>query len=627
MDTRLLEHYERELSFMREMGQEFAESYPKIARRLGMEGLEVLDPYVERLLEGFAFLAARVQLELELQYPSFTQHLLEIVFPHYLCQLPSMMIARLQPDPTQGGLEAGFSIPRGTILRSLLGEGDQTACDFRTAHEVTLWPLEITEAEYIEGRSEIVARGFDANARARAAIRLRLRRTDGKPIRELPLDALSLYMSGPDREPWTLYETLLNAGVGVAARSTDRRRDWVRHAPGVPIAPQGFSAEEALLPRRAESFDGYRLIQEYFALPQRYFFVRLSALEGLFDQAEGAEADLVILLRGTEASLRATLAPESFELFATPAINLYEKRCDRVHVDARRTEYEVVPDRTAGLDYEVYALTRCIGISSDETEDTVFRPFYSADDYTAAGETHPAYYTVRRRMRQRSERQRLKGARTSYLGSDLFVSLVDRECAPFSGRMDQLSVSALVTNRDLPLMLSMGGGSTDFEMPEGGPVASVRALRGPTRPRPSLVSTGDTGWRLISHLTLNYLSIAETSKGSSAAALRELLGIYAPPGDQALAKQIEGVVRLRSRPIVRRMADKVLSTAVRGVEISVEFDESFYEGSGVYLLGAVLNHFFARHVSLNSFTETRIESHERGEIARWQPMSGLRQVI
>ena len=147
MDTRLLRHYENELSYLREMGAEFAEAYPKVAARLGMDGVEVLDPYVERLLEGVAFLSARVQLELELQYPAFTSHLLEVIYPHYLAPTPSMLVAVLEPDMDDPALADGYTLPRHTVLRSILPEGQQTACQFRTADDLTLWPVEIAEAE------------------------------------------------------------------------------------------------------------------------------------------------------------------------------------------------------------------------------------------------------------------------------------------------------------------------------------------------------------------------------------------------------------------------------------------------------------------------------------------------
>ncbi|MGF1446251.1 MAG: type VI secretion system baseplate subunit TssF [Pikeienuella sp.] len=626
MDPRLLKHYEDELAFIREMGAEFAEAYPKIAARLGMEGLEVFDPYVERLLEGFAFLAARVQLELSLQYPTFTQHLLEIVYPHYTAPTPSMMIARLVPDAAGGGLDSGFSLPAGTRLRNPQRESDLTPCLFKTAHAVTLWPLEISEAEYIDGRGELVAAGLGGEPEARAAIRLRLRHVGGDAISSLPLDTLSLHVTGTDPASWRLYELLGNDSLAVCARSTNRRSDWVEPLTRGPLPPLGFDAAEAMLPYPGQSFDGYRLLQEYFALPQRFFFFRLAGLQPGVARCRESEIDLYVLLSSSSPEMRSVVDAGNFELFATPAVNLFEKRCDRVRVREVDIDHHLVPDRISPLDYEVHHLTSVLGIAGAEKEDVEFRPFYSADDLTAAGDGHTAYYAVKRQMRQRSERQRLKGARTSYLGSEVFLTLVDQANAPYSDSIEQLAVSAMCTNRDLPLVLSIGGGETDFYLPDGGPVSEIRAIVAPTRPRPSLAQ-GEPAWRIISHLSLNYLSIVDSGSAEGGQALREMLAIYAPQGDRAIAKQIDGVVGVSSRPIVRRLQDPVLSTAVRGIEVTVQFDENQFEGAGVYLLGAVLERFFAKYVSLNSFTETVIRSEDRGDIARWTARSGTRLLI
>lgn len=624
MDTRLLKHYEGELAFIREMGVEFADSYPKIAARLGMEQMEVLDPYVERLLEGFAFLAARVQLELDLQYPVFTQNLLEIVYPHFLAPIPSMMIARLVADTAQGGLEEGFTLPRGTNLRGRVQEGEQTACSFTTSQDVTLWPLEIAEAEYVDGRSELVAAGLAKHSAAKAAVRLRIRRTDAAPISELPIDRLTLFLAGAAAEPWRLYEALLGQGVGLAGRSTDRRDDWVENL-GAQIRPRGFDPDEALLPTPGQSFEGYRLLQEYFAMPQRFFFVELGGLQPAIRRTEAGDLDLYIMLREGNPTLKSINAA-SFELHAVPAINLFSKRCDRMHVSGTEVDHHVTVDRTAPLDFEIHQLEEVTGISGEGEDDVPFRPFYSAEDFTPISETHPAYYSLRRRMRQRSEKQRLKGTRTSYLGSEVYLTLTDRTQAPYPGDIKQLAVKALCTNRDLPMLTAVGSGDTDFSLPEGGPVSEIRAIVPPTRPRPSLAD-GQQAWQLISHLSLNYLSIADADRGQAASALREIVGLYTPLGDPALTKQMEGLVSVVSRPIVRRMAEDVLSTAVRGIEMRVGFDESFFEGTGCYLLGAVLEAFFAKYVALNSFTETVIHSQQRGDIARWPARSGRRVLI
>ena len=290
-------------------------------------------------------------------------------------------------------------------------------------------------------------------------------------------------------------------------------------------------------------------------------------------------------------------------------------------------EHHVVPNRTAPLDYEIYALGSVTGISGEGEADTPFLPFYSATDLTSAGSVHPAYYTIRRRMRQRTERERLRGTRTSYLGSEMFLSLVDRSQAPYPAALNQLAVKGLVSNRDLPLLLSTAGHNT-FHLPEGGPVLSVSTPVSPTRPQPSL-GHGDTAWRIISHLSLNYLSIAEseTEGGGASAALREMVGLYVPPGDRAMSQQLEGIVGVATRPIVRRMTDEVLSTAVRGLEIRLDLDESFFQGTGVYTLGAVLERFFRKYVAINSFTETVLRTQQRGEIIRWKPGGGLGRMI
>ncbi len=625
MDTRLLKHYETELAFLREMGAEFANAYPKIASRLGMEGIEVVDPYVERLLEGNAFLAARVQLELEMQFPAFTSNLLEIVYPHYLAPTPSMMIAQLEPDVGNAALKEGYPIARGTALRARLAEDEQTACEFATSSDLTLWPIEISEAEYIDGRGELVAAGVARDTEARAGIRLRLNRTDGEPMAELEMDSLVLHLDTQSGKAWGLHELLSIQCFGLTGRSTDRRADWTISLPDSDVIPKGFERDEALLPIPRQSFDGYRLLQEYFAMPERFLFVELTGLKPALKKSAGTDVDIYILLKDGMRDVAPAVTPAAFALNAVPAVNLFHRRCDRVHITQMDTQHHVVPSRTAGLDYEIFSIERVTGIRSDEDGDIPFRPFYSDTDLTAAGDNHPAYYTVKRRMRQRNEKERLRGVRTSYLGSEVYLTLVDRSEAPYPGSLDQLAVEAMCSNRDLPMLLAAGGDDV-FHLPDGGPVKTVRTPVSPTRPHATLAQ-GDAAWKLISHLSLNYLSIAGDGKEGGAGALRELLGIYAPLGNRVTEKQLEGVVSVSSRPIVRRMSDEVLSTAVRGLEITLGFDESFYEGTSVYVLGAVLERFFRKYTTINSFTETVLKTERRGEIARWRPAAGLGRII
>ena len=624
MDPRLLRHYEAELSFMRGMGAEFAEAYPKIAGRLGVDGFEVLDPYVERLLEGVAFLNARIQLELELQHPQFTAHLLEVVCPHYLGPTPSMMVAELVPDPGSAALDAGAPLPRGTVLRSRPVEGAGAACVFRTAHDVTLWPLTIAEAERIEGRGGLVAAGVAGPAEARSGVRLRLRREGGRPLSELPLDRLTLFLGGRGPAGLRLHDLLATGTCAVIARSTDRRVDWSLPLAGVPQT-RGLAPEEALLPRPRRSFDGYRLLQEYFAMPERLAFLDLAGLAPALARCEGPELDVYLLLRTTETGAAAGLDAGAFRLGCVPAVNLFERRCDRVPVTPSEVEHRVVVDRTAPLDYEVHSVGTVLGIVGEGEEDVHFRSFYSADEFTPAAGGGGAYWSQTRRLRQRSGRERLRGGRTGYAGSETYLSLVDARHAPYPAGLRQLAVTAWVTNRDLPLLLATGAPDL-FHLPDGGPVASVRTPVPPTRPWPSLAH-GAEAWRLIGHLSLNYLSIADAGQGGGVAALRELVGLYAPEGDRAARRQVEGIAAVASRPVVRPMADGALSTAVRGLEIALTLDEELFEGGSAFLLGAVLERFLRSYASINAFTETVLSTTQRGEIARWRPAEGLRAAI
>ena len=626
MDTRLLAHYESELAFLRDMGAEFAQAYPKIASRLGMEGMEVLDPYVERLLEGTAFLSARVQLALEMQFPAFTSNLLEIIYPHFLAPVPAMMVVALEPDVSNAGVKSGYVMKRGSRLRSRQIDGEQTACIFRTGCDMTLWPVEIAEAEYIDSRGGLVAAGVSRDTPARAGIRLRLRRSDGGTMMTLPMNSLTVHLTGQGADPWVLHETLCTRVVGMVGRSTDRRNDWTQSLPGACSSARGLAHDEALLPTPRRSFDGYRLLQEYFAMPERFHFVELSGMRPALARAEAQDVDIYLLLAEPMHDNGASVRRESFVLNAVPAINLFERAFDRIHMTNSDTEQYVTPNRTAPLDYEIFSISEVSGISGKTNEETQFRPFYSASDITAAGENHPAYYTIHRRMRQRNEKERLRGVRTSYLGSEVYLSLVDASQAPYAASLSQLAVSGLCTNRDLPLLLSTAGKDA-FHLPDGGPVLSISTIVSPTRPRPT-IAQGETSWRLISHLSLNYLSITDREGGQGGAeALRELIGLYAPSGDRVVTKQMEGMRGIATRPIVRRMTDEVLSTAVRGLEIKLDFDESFFDGSGVYVLASVLERFFRKYVTINSFTETVLTTQQRGEITRWRPESGLGRMI
>ncbi len=628
MDRRLLGYYNRELQHLREMGAEFAREYPKIAARLGLDGIECADPYVERLLEGFSFLAARVQMKLDAEFPRFTQHLLESVHPGYLAPVPSMAIVRFDPDPSEGTLAGGITVPRGTAMRSVLGKGEQTACEFRTAHEVTLWPVEIAQAEYlrVSGSTaglDLPALPFPA-AQLRGAVRLRLR-TNGPRFDQVGMDRLVLHLPGVEQAPVRLFEQLVAGALGVVVRPAKAPAPWHVVLPKTSVRAMGLEDDEALLPATSRQFSGYRLLTEYFAFPQRFLFVEVSGLQRALKQCRDTEVDVVLLLDRGDATLDGKVVAQDFALYCTPAINLFPRQADRIHLTERDYEHHVLPDRTRPMDYEVHTVTGVSGYSEGGERAREFLPFYGTSDLAHAEEAG-AFYAVHRVPRQLSSRQMTQGPRSGYLGSEVYLTLVDGREAPYRSDLRQLAVETLCTNRDLPLLLAVGAGRTDFTVATGAPVRAVRVLAGPSRPRLPL-SESESAWRLISHLSLNYLSLTDVDEKQGAGALREMLSLYGDLAEPAVRKQIEGLRSVATRPVLRRITRGANSSWVRGMELTFAIDEGAFQGFGPYVLGAVLERFCARWVSVNSFTETVLRSQERGEIARWPATIGGRTMI
>jgi type VI secretion system protein ImpG len=622
MDQRLLAYYNRELQYLRELGGEFAKQFPKIAGRLGLEAFECIDPYVERLLEGFAFLAARIQLKIDAEFPRFTEHLLDMVYPHYLAPTPSMAVVRLEPNPRQGVLTDGFVVPRGTNLRSNLGKGQQTPCVYQTAHELSLWPLEISAVTHTSYVGDLGELGLRSSRTIRGSLRLRLRTTDGAPFQRLALNHLPMFIHGPDQISMRLYELLRAGSVALLLRPPDA--SFCEIVDRTPIRPLGFEDTEALLPCPPKSFQGYRLLQEYFALPQRFLFIELSGLSPGIRRCTANEIEVIVLLDRHDAVVETGLAPSHLALFCTPAVNLFARKADRIHLSESFHEYHVVPDRTRPADLEVHSITGVVGFGASTEMRRVFRPFYSSTDDTAVDD-EPAYYTVHRQATLLSSQRRQTGPRSSYMGGEVFVALVDGDEGPYHTDLRQLSVDTLCTNRDLPLSMPVGQGRSDFHLETGAPVESARCIVGPTPPRASH-AWGGTAWRLISHLSLNYLSITNTLDGQGASALREMLQLYGDLSEPTIRRQIDGIRSISSKPIVRRLPVAGPASFGRGLEILVSCDETAFEGTSAFLLGCVLDRFFSKYVSINSFTETVLHSTQRGEIMRWPARIGGRPI-
>jgi type VI secretion system protein ImpG len=625
MDSKLLTYYERELHHLREMGAEFAREFPKIASRLGLENYSCTDPYVERLLEGFSFLAARVQLKIDAEFPQFTEQLLELVYPQYLSPTPSMTIVRFQPDLTETSLVNGFNIPRLTALHNVLDKGDYTPCEFRTAHDVTLWPIELVAANYFSYSGAVNGINLSHLGPIKAGLRLRLRTNSGLSFNALPLDCLHFHLLGSGALPSKMLEQLLAHTTVMVAMPATTVATWYQPIAKSNIKHLGFEDEHALLPYGARSFEGYRLLHEYFAFAQRYLFVELGGLAPAIKRCQDEEIDLVILFNQVDPSLEPIVESKHFSLYCSPAINLFPKRCDRIYLSDEKFEHHVVPDRMQPIDYEIYQINRVVGYGTGTENEQVFEPFYAANDLSSASGDR-AYYQIRRSSRVLSEREHQQGIRSRYLGSETFISLVDAQEAPYRNDLSQIAIQALCTNRDLPLGIQLGTGKTDFTTASEAPLKSIRCLTSPTLPAPSYAQS-TSAWRLISHLSLNYLSLTDQEPNSGAASLKELLQLYCLPHDVVSHRQIEAIQSIVAEPIVRRLPGVGPITYGRGLKITLSIDETPFEGMGVFVLGAVLAQFFAKYVSINSFIETWLKTPSRGLIMQWPAQVGRCEIL
>ena len=629
MDRRLIGYYNRELQHLREVGGEFAREFPKIAGRLNLDEFGCADPYVERLLEGFAFMAARVQVKLDAEFPRVTQALLETLYPTYLAPTPSMAVVQFQVDPNDASLGEGVPVPRGTALRGVLGKGEQTACEYRTAHDIRLLPLRVSDAKYVT--RELTALGVPARADARAGIRLRLTLGGGVKFDTVKPGSLCFYLRAAPDLQMRLYEQLFAHCRGIAVQRTTKAGDAQTLLPATCLRPVGFDPGQSMLPTDPRVFTGYRLLQEYFAFPQRFLFFTLEGLDAAVKRCGGTEVDVILLLDEPDLRLENNVDGSNFAPFCTPAINLFPRRCDRIHLTDKSFENQVIPDRTRPRDFEVYQVTKVVGHGVRADQQQEFAPFYSVKSGDDDGR---AYYAVNRLPRMVSANEQRQGQRSKYAGSETYLSLVDARAAPYSSDLKQLAVEATCTNRDLPLFLPVGRGTTDFTVDTGAPVQAIRCVSGvPTPPQPSH-AFGEFSWRLISQLSLNYLSLADASgdgtgagSGSGAAALRDLLRLYGESAEPQIRRQIEGVRSVSSKPTVARVPAPGPIAFARGLEVTLTLDEAAFEGTGVFLLGSVLEQFFARHVTINSFTRTVLATLERGTVMKWPARLGERRVL
>lgn len=610
MDPRLLQLYTQELHHVKDMGAEFARRFPKIARRLGMGSIEVDDPYVERLLEGFAFLAARVQLRLQEEFPQFTEHLIELLYPGLRASRPSMGVIQLNPEWMDGSLAQGIPVPKGSMFSQQMGP-DFAPCKFRTAHEMTLWPLKINSVVY-----------STQTHNDQASLWIELESGTESPLADLAINHLDFYISAQRETGLKLLQGLAFHTNRIQVKTT--ACDWsvLKNTQGL-ILPEilGFQDEHALLPELAENFSAFRLLQEFYALPQRFLFFRVNGLRAAIQKAKGNTLQIQIGLNAVEPELLRTVSQDSLALYCTPVVNLFEHRCDRLDMDPALHEFQILPDRVHPQDYEIHSV---LGIQAYGPEVQGSATIHALYKPPVEGSEDEPGYVIRRQLSLPSERRLLNGGRSRYLGTDTYVALSWPDYRLRSERgLKQLGVRTLCSNRDLPLLLPVGQGTTDLQTTEVLPLKSIRFLSGPTSPH-TPVGNGRSSWQLIQHFSLNFLGLIQAE---GANALSQLLHLYASHEDAAQLQWANAVKSVRSEPCVQSVTRLGRRCAARGLHIHMELDSLLLEGVSSGLFMQVLTQVFARHVSINSFVKCSVTSRPGGLTLHSRPMAGSRPLL
>jgi type VI secretion system protein ImpG len=606
----LLTYYERELTYLRQMGGEFAEKYPKVASRLLLEPNRCEDPHVERMIEAAAFLAARVHLKIDDEFPEITEALLTVLYPHYIRPVPSMTVVQFHLDPEQGKLSGGLTIPRGSMLYSRAVEGHP--CKFRTCYDTTLWPLSISDGQWLTpDRLKPAIKAADAVA----ALRLEVTCLPDAKFAEMHLRSLRFCLNGESNLVHTLYELLCNNCAQILIRDlTPNSRKPPIALNSTSLKPIGFDDDEALLPYPRHSFAGYRLLQEYFTFPEKFFFLDLASLEALEKSGFGPQIEIIFLISDFERAERSQMlelnvSQKTLSLACSPIINLFPLTAEPILLDQTDFEYPIVPDVRRRHALEIFSVDEVISANRESHEVIPFEPFYRFRHATSRLQKaqHAFWYASRRPSQRRNDE-----------GTEVYLSLMDLTGRPMRPDVDTVTVHCTCSNRDLPYRLPLGNEAGDFELEGIGAVKRIVALRKPTATVRPPTGKGVL-WRLISHLSLNYLSLVDEGKD----AFTELLRLYNFSDSAFHEKQIAGILTLKSQRHFARVISENGIGFVRGRQVEIEFDEEQYVGGGVYLFASVIEHFLGLYASINSFSQLTAKTSQRKELLRqWPPRAG-----
>ncbi len=577
-------YFEEEMRYLHEAGRLFAENHPEVGRYLNVDSVTDRDPYVERLFEGFAFLSGRIHERLDDEMPEYTQALCNLLYPHYLRPIPSLTIVELKPKP--GIIQQATVLPKGTELRSEPVGDDYVTCRFATTQDVRLLPLQVQDA----------ALSWTTDGLSAVTIRLKLDR--GVPYGGLDLSPLRFYFhaEAPTASAMHLFFTQH------VSRVTFRSGSAEVSVPGAgAVRRVGLSPDEGVVPYGANSHTGYRLLQEYLCFRRKFWFVDMVDLEQLSAPEDATEFEIFVQFDAAYPEDKRFRA-DNLRLHCAPAVNLFQSDAEPIRADGFSSEYRVVPSRRHRHSMEAFEVEEVIGMEDVSGKRHAYEPFFAFGSSQASGRR----YVVRRRP----------GAGNR---PDLYISAEagrGRDGEPPTA--ETLSLRLTCTNGIVPKERLREGMITQLA-PEVPQIAAPTNLTPPTLIlSPPIERERDFYWKVVSHWSLNYLSVATRE------ALTGILGLYDWLGDEANRRRIAGIKEVTWMPkeVMRR------GSILRGVEVTLTVQDGHFADEGdVNLFGLVLSEFLSSFATMNSFVHLAIDITPTGKRFEWKPKQGSAPVL
>ncbi len=577
----LAEYYRLELSYLRSAGKDFSSRFPKIAKRLDLSHDESSDPHVERLIESFAFLTGKLQKQIDDQYPEAANAMIDVIYKPLILPIPSATMINFDVDLSKFKKKFGLVIPRHTSLQAT--SNNDIVCTFTTAHNVKLWPIILTDTELITKES-IISEYLTYSQ-----------------YLKLDFECESPGICPKKLRCYIICDALLRGKIfaGIFSASMPAILLQENHSDLLPkVSPIGLTDEEALFEYPKNVHKGFRYLQEYFAFPDKFYGFDIN-----IDKELSNKFSICIPLK---SETKFNLSKNMFSFFAVPAVNLFQKVSEPLHLDYKQIEYRLVPDFRRYESHEIYMIKKMVAVNPVTNDELEIPEFYSCNHFTSESDIGISWIARRKESLQKNS-----------LGDDAFVSFVDEKFNPKQPADKIFYAYTLCTNRhiaeDIP---AHGIFQTDISSL---PVKQIYCINRPT-PQKNSLKNGEILWKLISAISLNSLSFSD----DGILKLKEILRLFANITDSQLKYEVDAILNITSRIGMKRITNQTWYGFINGTDITIEFDESLYN-KGIPL-SLIISKFLSTYTSINTFVDVNVKNKE-GKLCSWETQLGKKKYL